>query len=204
MTTRGEATKERILAAAEQLVFERGYAGTSLDEIIEKVGLTKGAFFYHFKSKADLAQGVIERFSRQETALFQEWAERSSALADDPLQDILLFFKFFEEFVDGIEDPLPGCLLASYAYQSGEFSDAINVQVRKELADWGALYERKFEKLTAWRAPRTATTASELAEAAMCMIEGALLLGRVYKDSKLIVRQSMQFRNYLQLLFAAS
>ncbi|MDA0207771.1 MAG: TetR/AcrR family transcriptional regulator, partial [Acidobacteria bacterium] len=116
MATRGEATKERILAAAEQLVFERGYSGTSLDEIIDQVGLTKGAFFYHFKSKADLAQGIIERFSRREQALFEQWAERASALADDPLQDILLLFKFFEEFVDGIEDPLPGCMFASYAY----------------------------------------------------------------------------------------
>ena len=79
MTTRGDETKERILAAAEELVFEGGYAGTSLDEIIEKVGLTKGAFFYHFKSKADLAQGIIERFSRREQALFEEWAERASA-----------------------------------------------------------------------------------------------------------------------------
>lgn len=204
MTIRGEATKERILAAAEQLVFERGYAGTSLDEIIEKVGLTKGAFFYHFKSKEDLARAVIERFSKQEVVLFVQWAERATALADDPLQDILLFFKFFEEFVEGIENPLPGCLLASYAYQSGEFSDAINAQVQKELTDWGALYERKFEKLMEWRKPRMAATASELAEAAMCMIEGALLLGRVYKDSKLIVRQSAQFRNYLQLLFATN
>ncbi len=204
MSTRGDATKERILAAAEELVFERGYAGTSLDEIIEKVGLTKGAFFYHFKSKADLAQGIIERFSRQEQVMFEQWAERASALADDPLQDILLFFKFFEEFVDGMDTPLPGCMFASYTYQSGEFSEAINAQVQTELTEWGALFERKFEKLIAWRAPRMSATSSELTEAAMCVIEGALLLGRVYKDSKLLVRQSTQFRNYLQLLFAAN
>ena len=204
MATRGDATKERILAAAEELVFERGYAGTSLDEIIEKVGLTKGAFFYHFKSKADLAQGIIERFSRREQMLFEQWAERASALADDPLQDILLFFKLFEEFVEGVKDPLPGCLFASYAYQSAELSDTINTQVQRELTDWGALFERKFENLIAWREPRMPATASELTEAAMCVIEGALLLGRVYQDSKLLVRQSGQFRNYLQLLFAAN
>lgn len=75
--------------------------------------------------------------------------------------------------------------------------------MQQELTDWGPLFERKFEKLIAWRAPRIATTAGELSEAAMCVIEGALLLGRVYQDSKLIVRQSGQFRNYLQLLFPA-
>jgi TetR/AcrR family transcriptional regulator, transcriptional repressor for nem operon len=204
MTTRGDSTRERILEAAEALVFDRGYAGTSLDEIIERGGVTKGAFFYHFKSKADLAKGIVERFARREQELFSQWAERASALAEDPLQDVLLFFKLFEEFVDGIDEPLPGCMFASYAYERRQFDDSINALVRKELEDWAAHYEKKFERLIEWREPRIPVTAQELSEAAVCLIEGALLLGRVYTDSKLLTRQSNQFRNYLQLLFGAN
>jgi TetR/AcrR family transcriptional repressor of nem operon len=204
MTTRGESTKERILAAAEALVFDRGFAGTSLDEIIEKVGVTKGAFFYHFKSKADLAKGIVERFAREEQQLFVELSERAEALADDPLQEALLFFKLFEEFVDRLENPLPGCIFATYTYESHQFDAEIHELIRKELDDWGAIYERKFEKLIESRPPRIPITARELTEAVMCLVEGGILLGRVYSDPKLLVRQSAQFRNYLQLLFAAS
>lgn len=203
MTTRGDSTKERILAAAEALVFERGFAGTSLDEIIDRVGVTKGAFFYHFKSKADLARGIVDRFAREEQALFINLSERAEALADDPLQEVLLFFKLFEEFVGGLENPLPGCIFATYTLESHQFEDEIHELIRKELDDWGAIYERKFEKVMAVREPRMPTTARELTEAAMCLVEGGILLGRVYGDPKLLVRQSVQFRNYLQLLFGA-
>jgi TetR/AcrR family transcriptional repressor of nem operon len=202
MTTRGDATKERILATAEALIFDRGFAGTSLDEIIERVGVTKGAFFYHFKSKADLAKGIVERFAREEQALFINLSERAAALADDPLQEVLLFFKLFEEFVDGLENPLPGCIFATYTLESHQFDEAIHELVRKELDDWGAIYERKFEKLIESRPPRIPITAHELTEAVMCLVEGGILLGRVYSDPKILVRQSTQFRNYLQLLFA--
>ena len=204
MTTRGDSTKERILAAAEALVFDRGFAGTSLDEIIDRVGVTKGAFFYHFKSKADLAKGIVERFARAEQELFISLSERAATLADDPLQEVLLFFKLFEEFVDGLENPLPGCIFATYTYERHQFDEGIHEMVRKELDDWGAIYERKFEKLLTARTPRVPTTARDLAEAAMCLVEGGILMGRVYSDSKLLVRQSAQFRNYLQLLFAAN
>lgn len=202
MTTRGDSTKERILLAAEALVFDRGFAGTSLDEIIERVGVTKGAFFYHFKSKADLAKGIVERFAKEEQALFVSLSDRAAALADDPLQEVLLFFKLFEEFVDGLANPLPGCIFATYTYESHQFDEAIHELVRKELDDWGAIYERKFEKLIQSQPPRIPITARELAEAVMCLVEGGILLGRVYNDRKLLVRQSAQFRNYLQLLFA--
>jgi TetR/AcrR family transcriptional repressor of nem operon len=204
MTTRGDSTKERILAAAEALVFERGFAGTSLDEIIERVGVTKGAFFYHFKSKADLARGIVERFAREEQQLFIDMSERSAALADDPLQEVLLFFKLFEEFVDGLANPLPGCIFATYTYESEQFDQEIHDLIRKELDDWGVIYEGKFEKLIGSRPPRIPITARELAEAAMCLVQGGILLGRIYNDPKLLVRQSAQFRNYLQLLFGAN
>ena len=52
----GRLTKEKILDAAEALVLDHGYGATSIDQILEKTGITKGAFFYHFKSKAALAQ----------------------------------------------------------------------------------------------------------------------------------------------------
>jgi TetR/AcrR family transcriptional repressor of nem operon len=103
-----------------------------------------------------------------------------------------------------LENPLPGCIFATYTYESHQFDAEIHELIRKELDDWGAIYERKFEKLIESRPPRIPITARELTEAVMCLVEGGILLGRVYSDPKLLVRQSAQFRNYLQLLFAAS
>ena len=55
MTTKGETTKENILVIAQNLMLQKGFSGTTLDEIIAASNITKGGFFYHFDSKNDLA-----------------------------------------------------------------------------------------------------------------------------------------------------
>ena len=55
----GERRSE-ILAAAEKLFFERGYEETSVESIIEAITISKGTFYYYFKSKEDLLESVVE------------------------------------------------------------------------------------------------------------------------------------------------
>lgn len=57
-TDRGEETKRRILELAADAFAEKGYAGTSLNDVIRRSGLTKGAFYFHFESKEELALAV--------------------------------------------------------------------------------------------------------------------------------------------------
>lgn len=57
---RGEQTREQILVAARQLFTEHGYHQTSVYDLFEKAGITKGAFFHHWKSKEELALSVLE------------------------------------------------------------------------------------------------------------------------------------------------
>ena len=59
-TDRGEATRRRILEVAAKHLLERGYAGTSLNEVIRDTGLTKGGFYFHFPSKAELALAALD------------------------------------------------------------------------------------------------------------------------------------------------
>src|SRR5215217_1601321 len=49
-------TRERILELAEAAVLAKGFAATSIDELIAAVGITKSGFFYHFKDKGELAR----------------------------------------------------------------------------------------------------------------------------------------------------
>ena len=54
---KGSETRERILDVAEAAVLEKGFAATSIEEVIAAVGITKSGFFYHFRDKNELAQG---------------------------------------------------------------------------------------------------------------------------------------------------
>ena len=57
-------TEEKILEAALDLFFKKGYSATSINEITESVGLTKGAFYVHFKSKQALLHRLFDAYKR--------------------------------------------------------------------------------------------------------------------------------------------
>lgn len=56
---KAEATRLNILAKAFDLIYEKGYQATSIDDIIATTQVTKGAFYYHFKSKDEMGLAII-------------------------------------------------------------------------------------------------------------------------------------------------
>ncbi|GAA4736333.1 TetR/AcrR family transcriptional regulator [Phytohabitans rumicis] len=54
-----DATRQQILAAARELFVERGYAGASIKDITERVGVTKGSLYYHFSSKEEILHALV-------------------------------------------------------------------------------------------------------------------------------------------------
>lgn len=204
MATKGQSTRERILEVAEALVLEQGYSGTSIEDIIGAADLTKGAFFYHFKGKGDLALALAERYWDADFALMKELADRARALADDPVQAVFLFFKLFEEYIESLGGVPPGCLFASYVYESRKLDDSINTFIKDGFREWGRLMEGLFAEAIAHRAPSREITAAALAEMSMSVIEGGFVLSRSYGDAKLLARESRTFRQLLESLFAAA
>lgn len=202
MATKGESTRERIVAASEKLILEQGFAGTSLSDILAATGLTKGAFFHHFADKDELGRAVLERYAVNDYLLFEQWAREADELTDDPLERCLVFLKLFEKYLLGLDQPLAGCVFASYAYEAQNFGVGTTAYIRERLLLWQRLYEQKFEALIAARPARQPVTATELAEMMVTMIEGGLMMGKAFADRELLPRQLRQLRNYLQLLFA--
>lgn len=59
VTEKGGETRRRVIEAAAACFMERGYAGTSMSDLIAAAGLTKGGFYFHFASKRDVAVEVV-------------------------------------------------------------------------------------------------------------------------------------------------
>jgi AcrR family transcriptional regulator len=64
-TIQAKDTANRILREAMRIFLEKGYHGTSIDDITQAAGLTKGALYWHFSSKEDLLKRIIEEFEKQ-------------------------------------------------------------------------------------------------------------------------------------------
>lgn len=201
MQQRGEETKEKIITTAMDLVMDRGFAGTSVDEIIKGTGLTKGAFFHHFSSKMDLAEALLNRYAEEDLELFVEFAAQADAKTDDPLERVLLFLTLFEDNLKDATEPFQGCMFASYIYEGQQFSPRVHAFIETALKGWGKLYEDKFEAVLAAYTPKLQVTAPQLAETIVCLMEGAFLMAKARNDTGIIIRQSFQFRKYLEFLF---
>lgn len=74
MDERRTNTREQIRAVALEMFAERGYPGTSLREIAERLGVTKAAVYYHFKTKEDILTSLLSDFVAQIDELIA-WAE---------------------------------------------------------------------------------------------------------------------------------
>lgn len=74
------ARRDELLDAALQLFARDGYDATSINRIIEAVGVSKGAFYHHFAAKEDLVTALAERHARRT-------AEAAQSVVDDPTLD---------------------------------------------------------------------------------------------------------------------
>ena len=198
----GTATRNRIMDVAQDMVLDVGLAGTSVEKVIDRAGVTKGTFFYHFKTKPDLAAALIERYADQDEHHFADAMTKAEQLARDPLQQLLIFVGLFIEMTEQLEEPFPGCLYASYCYQSGAISEQSMAQVERMMRFWREHLTVKVEAVAAAYPPRIPVEHHQVADHLLTTFEGAFILSKVMKEPKLASEQLVQCRNYLELLFS--
>lgn len=203
MSKNGEATKTRILDAAHALVMGHGLAGTSIDMVLEKAEITKGAFFYHFKSKAALARALVERYVARDAEHFEENLKRAEKLSRDPLQQILIFIGLFQEEVEQFTELSAGCLIASYIYQFEELDAGIQDVSTQAMLHWREQLGAKFTEVMTKYPPRLTVRAQDLADNMVSAFEGAFVMMRVLREPTQLSQQLSHYRNYVELLFSS-
>lgn len=197
----GSITRNKIMDVAQQMVLDVGLSGTSIERVIEAADVTKGTFFYHFNTKHDLAAALIERYADADEHHFFDAMEKSEQLSRDPLQQLLIFVGLFIEMTEQLEEPFPGCLYASYCYQSGAISDDVMSQVKRMMHFWRERLVEKIKAVTVDHPPRIPIEHHQVADHLLTTFEGAFILSKVMKEPKLAAEQLVQCRNYLELLF---
>jgi AcrR family transcriptional regulator len=85
---RGEATRREIVRVARRLISEHGYRDTGISDIQAATGLTKGAFYHHFRTKEELVLAVLQAAEADYQQLFAERLSGAAGPADR--MDLLL------------------------------------------------------------------------------------------------------------------
>ncbi|MFN3461905.1 MAG: TetR/AcrR family transcriptional regulator [Oceanibaculum sp.] len=198
---RGDA-REKILELAEEAVLAKGFAATSIDELVAGAGITKSGFFYHFRDKNALAKAMILRYLDRDRELLDDLFRRADELNEDPLHGFLVGLKMFAELMADLPDNYPGCLAASFCYQDQLFDAEIRDLNAKGMLDWRQRFRIRFEAIASRYPPREPVDMEALADMATVLVEGGLILGRALQDSSILPRQILVFRDYVRLVFA--
>jgi TetR/AcrR family transcriptional regulator, transcriptional repressor for nem operon len=199
---KGDDTRERILAVAEAAVLAKGFSGTSIDEIIAEVGITKSGFFYHFKDKGELAKGLLLHYPEQDRIVLDDLFRRGDELHSDPLHGFLVGLKLFAEMFANLPEAHPGCLAASFAYQDQLFSRKIRALNSDGVLAWRKRFRERFEAIAERYPPKQEIDFDALADMAATLVEGGLVLGRLLQDVSVLPRQILLYRDFVRSLFA--
>jgi TetR/AcrR family transcriptional regulator, transcriptional repressor for nem operon len=201
--TKGARTRDRILDVAYDAIVHKGFAATSIEELVEAAGITKSGFFYHFRDKNDLARQLFERFMNEDNAILDTLTMRARTLSEDPLQSLLIFLNLYAETMDEMPDLHPGCLVAAITYQEQMFDRDVRRMNADSILGLRARFREWLDEIGAKHPPKIDTDLDALADQLTAVVEGSIILSKALSDPRLMGRQMRLFRDHVKLIFGA-
>lgn len=199
---KGAETRERILELAEAGVLEKGFAATSIDELISAAGITKSGFFYHFRDKSDLAVALMHRYLEQEDRILTDLFARADELNEDPLHGFLVALRLIAEMMADLPSTHPGCMVASVCYQEQLFNKEVRELNVSGVLGWRRRMRERLELIAERYPPRIEVDLDNLADMAFALIEGGIIISKVLRDRQALPQQIMQYRDFVRSIFA--
>ncbi len=178
MAAKGDVTREKILNETICLYNQQGIESTSINDIIDVMGLTKGSLYFHFHSKDDLTHAVLTK-AKTDFAGFLE----SALTGKTPGEKLDNFFKRAVEkhkkagFVGG-------CLWGNVALETSDKDKGIAKVVSDAFDDWIGKIRITVKAAQNTGQIRNDLSADMLARHIVMTIEGGIMLARLKKSEK--------------------
>lgn len=191
------SAKDKILQAALSVIRTKGYSATTVDDLCETAGVTKGAFFHHFKSKEHLAVSAAQHWSAITDQLF---AQASYHKLEDPLDRVLGYVAFRKELLRGTT-PEFTCLVGTMVQEVFDTNPAIRQACQKSIFGHASEVSKDVETAKKKYTPRAEWTAESLALHIQGVIQGAFILAKAGQSTDLAAESIQHLYRYLELLF---
>ena len=178
LTPKGRATRDRIVAAAAALMFERGVAGTSLDDVKAEAGVSSSQLYHYFTDKRSLVSAVIAHQTEAVLAGQQpHLAQLDSIAALREWRDVLVGFRR-ELHCHG------GCPIGSLGNELADADPDARAEVAAGFRRWETSIREGLRAMYARGELARAAKADDLAIALLAAIQGGILLSRIQRSAK--------------------
>ena len=178
------ATRDKLLKAAFEEIYRRGFQAASLDTILEKAGVTKGALYHHFPDKAALGQAVVDEVVSG--FLLQRWGISSLArLEGDPVTALQKILRRRSAELTEQEVEL-GCPLNNLAQEMSPLDERFRRKVSATFGVWTDAFAAAVRKGQAEGTVRRDLDARKIAAFIVAAIEGSFGLAKSAKSATLL------------------
>jgi len=192
-TRNASRTRAKILEVAFMEIFTKGFQGVSVDEIVAKTGLTKGAFFHHFPTKQALGYAIVDETLLQMT--FDRWIEPLEKY-ENPLQGIIENLKNQIDASPEAHFEL-GCPLNNLVQEMSTVDPVFSNKLSAVLEFWIDGIERHLKRARRNGHLKTGVKLRELAEFIVMNHEGAYGMTKSFRDRKLFRSLHASLAHYL-------
>ncbi len=189
--TKGEQTRQRLVAEAAGLFNRHGYEGSSLQDIMQATGLQKGGIYRHFGTKEELAQEAFD-YAWRETIE----ARLKNLDAVDNAVDRLK--RFVENFVE-VRSPVPGgCPLLNTAVEVDDGNATLRKRALLALRGWRNTLAGIVQKGIDRGEIAKVTQPQSVATIVIACLEGALMMSRLERDADHLMTLQKHLNAYLE------
>jgi TetR/AcrR family transcriptional repressor of nem operon len=188
--TKGQQTRDRIIAQAAPLFNQRGYEGCSIQDIMAATGLEKGGIYRHFDSKEELAAEAFDHAWHLAIATRFQKLDAIPNQVDRLKQHIANF---------AIRSSLPGgCPLLNTAVDSDNGNPVLRERVRKALRTWQTGLRKILKEGIAAGTIRPTVDTDKVSNLIIAVLEGALLIRRIEKNDEPLNQALEHLDTYLE------
>lgn len=178
LTSRGAATRRRIIEAAAELIYAKGAERVSLDAVMEASGASKSQVYHYFDSKDDLVHEVIEF---QAARILQ-----TNALHLDQLDSFEALYAWRDMTIaaNRAGRGFGGCPLGLLASELTAQSEDARHRLDQSFAAWSAVIEAGLSRMKELGRIKPSAETKAIAVAVLAAIQGGILLSKTARDSR--------------------
>ncbi|MFF0268189.1 TetR/AcrR family transcriptional regulator [Kribbella sp. NPDC004536] len=176
LTRKGQATRDRIVVAAAQLMLEQGVARTTIEDIQAAAGVSPSQLYHYFPGKDALVSAVIDHQTTRTLDIHHEPLQRLDSIDALGHWRDLMIGKLTEMRCIG------GCPLGSLASDLSESDPVARVQLAGAFAQWQELIRVGLTDMQSRGELAAEADPDELAVAMLAAVQGGLLLSQVSRD----------------------
>jgi TetR/AcrR family transcriptional regulator, transcriptional repressor for nem operon len=189
--------RQTLLDAALSLIREKGYSSTSVNALCTQAGVTKGAFFHHFKSKDALAVAAANHWAAITGAFFDTAPYHKHT---DPLDRVLGYLDFRKGILKG-EIAEFTCLVGTMVQEVYGTNPDIREACQASISAHAAKVETDIAKAMKRYRVRASWTAESLALHTQAVLQGAFIMAKAKGGAAIAAASIDHLRRYIELLF---